>query len=137
VPGSPFSGANTIAVKQSDEWLRAECRASYDQASANLLFLLSLQEVYSPIRRRTHWRIAYEQLLFSHLDQVAASRGFKCYEISTVRTLLIAGANDTTDRLTGFDIFGGVKRMAPLMLSMWTIQGIPYIPKDQSGLHVR
>src|SRR5690606_23209542 len=76
---------------------------------------LSLQEVYSPIRRRTHWRIAYEQLLFSHLDQVAASRGFKCYEISTVRTLLIAGANDTTDRLTGFDIFGGVKRMAPLM----------------------
>lgn len=117
IPGVSFHGANTIAVKQSDEWVRAECRAGYDQTTANQIFLLSLQEVYSPARRRTHWRVAYEQLLFSHQDEIAASRGRKCYERSTIRTLLIGGADDTTDRITGFDIFGGVKKIAPLMVS--------------------
>lgn len=115
IPGTDFRGANTIAVKQSDQWLRAECRSGYNQATANTAFLLSLQEVYSSKRRRTHWRVAYEQLLFSHQDQVAASDHLKCYEKSTVRTLLIGGADDTTDRLTGFDIVGGVRKLAPLM----------------------
>lgn len=107
--------ANLTAVKQSDEWLRADCRAGFNPAVASQGFLLELQERYSAIRRRTHWRVAYEQLLFSHQDVVAASRGRPCYALAVVPTLLIAGANDTVDRTTGFDIYGGVRRFGPLM----------------------
>ena len=101
--------ANISAVKQSDTWLRPECREQYSTATAAELFLRHLTEVYSAERRRTHWRVAVEQLLFSHQDEVAASRGVPCYARSTVPTLLIAGGDDTVDTFTGFDIVGGVR----------------------------
>jgi hypothetical protein len=107
--------ANITAVKQSDEWLRPECLAHYDAGIATRNFTQQLEERYSSIRRRTHWRVAFEQLLFSHQDEVAASRGQKCYERSSVPTLLIAGGDDTVDRTTGFDIVGGVRTIAPKM----------------------
>jgi pimeloyl-ACP methyl ester carboxylesterase len=107
--------ANITAVKQSDTWLRAECRESYDPWIATRNFTQQLEERYSPARRRTHWRVAYEQLLFSHQDEVAASRGRKCYELSSIPTLLVAGGDDTVDTFTGFDIVGGVRRIAPMM----------------------
>ncbi len=106
--------ANISAVKQSDEWLREDCRRGFDATAATQSALMYLNEVYSAARRRTHWRVAYEQLLFSHQDQVAASRGVPCYEASEVPTLLVAGANDVVDEHR-FNIFGGVTFLAPRM----------------------
>ena len=107
--------AGHIALRQSDTWLRAECRAGYNQNLAVAAATLELHERYSAIRRRTHWRVAYEQLLFSHQDEVALSRGVPCYRLATKPLLLIAGGDDTVDRTTGFDIVGGVRYMAPRM----------------------
>ncbi|MEX2964401.1 alpha/beta fold hydrolase [Microbulbifer sp. TYP-18] len=106
--------ANITPIKQSDTWLREECRAEYDNAAAGQSALLLLNETYNSRRRRMHWRIAYEQLLFSHQDEVAASRGLPCYQASDIPTLLIAGAEDVVDEHR-FNIFGGVQYLAPRM----------------------
>ncbi|MGD8862807.1 MAG: alpha/beta fold hydrolase [Myxococcales bacterium] len=106
--------SNVITIKQSDEWVRAECREGYDAEAAARVALLSLQETYNGMRRRMHWRIAYEQLLFSHQDEVAASRGVTCFQASEIPTLLIAGGDDITDA-SRFNIFGSVMHMAPTM----------------------
>jgi hypothetical protein len=110
--------ANVITVKQSDEWLQglsAECRDSFDSTASSRGALLYLQETYNSRRRQMHWRIAYEQLLFSHQDEVAASGGVPCYEASVVPTLLISGAYDVVDER--FNIFGSVSTIAPRMIS--------------------
>lgn len=105
--------ASTIAVRQSDSWLRAECRSGVDLDQVEEGARIMLNEVYSPARRRMHWRVAYEQLMFSHLDEVAASRGRACFAVSSIPTLLIAGADDITD--SRFNIYDGVRTIAPQM----------------------
>lgn len=107
--------ASFTTIRQSDTWMRAECRVGYDSNAAVANATLELQERYSAMRRRTHWRVAYEQLLFSHQDVVAASGGVPCHRRATTPLLLIAGGDDTVDRMTGFDIVGGVRTMAPHM----------------------
>ncbi len=102
-----------IVLRQSDTWLRADCRASYNLRIADQSARLSLQETYNAARRRMHYRVANEQLLFSHEDEVAASRGRPCFAISSVPTLLIAGSEDITD--SRFDIYNSTRRLAPRM----------------------
>ncbi|MHA7059667.1 alpha/beta fold hydrolase [Aquimarina sp. M1] len=118
---SIFEGvANTIAIKQSDTWLselKPECRDGWEAAVASRAALAHLLELYSANRRRMHWRVAYEQLLFSHQDEIAASRGVPCYEASTIPTLLIGGENDVVDDQTGFNIYKGVQFLAPRMIN--------------------
>ena len=104
--------ANVAVFKQSDQWLRPECRGGLDAAARATAALLSLTETYSSARRRMHWRVAFEQLIFSHQDQIAVSRGRACYELSAVPLLLIAGANDNTDR---WEIYNSVRGFAPRM----------------------
>lgn len=108
--------ANIYTIKQSDEWLREECRGGFDSSVSATGILFGLHEVYNSMRRRMHWRIAYEQLLFSHQDEVADSGGMPCYEASVVPTLLIAGADDVVDA-GRFNIFGGVQTIAPRMIN--------------------
>lgn len=107
--------ANIIVNRQSDTWLREECRAGYDSNIATLAATIELQERYSARRRRMHWRVGYEQLLFSHQDVVAASHGDPCFRRVMTPLLLIGGGSDTVDRTTGFDIVGGVRFMASRM----------------------
>lgn len=101
------------ALRQSDSWLRAACRASYNLREAEQSARLGLRETYNSARRRMHWRVANEQLLFSHQDIIAVSRGLPCYAISSVPTLLIAGAEDITN--ADFDIYNSTRRIAPQM----------------------
>ncbi|TKB88126.1 MAG: hypothetical protein E8D43_00395 [Nitrospira sp.] len=103
-----------VPLRQSDSWLRSACRASYNLREAEQSARLSLQETYNSARRRMHWRVANEQLLFSHQDEIAVSRGRPCYEVSSIPTLLIAGANDITDA-ERFDIYNSSRKIAPQM----------------------
>ncbi|WP_299215694.1 DUF3892 domain-containing protein [uncultured Aquimarina sp.] len=118
---SVFEGtANIIVIKQSDTWLselKPECRAGWDAATVTQMALAYLLETYSANRRRMHWRVAYEQLLFSHQEEIAASRGVPCYEASTIPALLIGGENDVVDDFTGFNIYKGVQFLAPRMIN--------------------
>lgn len=103
-----------VQLRQSDSWLRAACRASYNLREAEQSARLGLSETYNSARRRMHWRVANEQLLFSHQDVIAVSRELPCYAISSVPTLLIAGADDITDSQR-FDIYNSSRRIAPQM----------------------
>src|SRR5690606_28441717 len=73
-----------VQLRQSDSWLRAACRSSYNIREAEHSGRLGLHEIYNSSRRRMHWRVANEQLLFSHEDEIASSRGRPCFSISSV-----------------------------------------------------
>jgi len=107
--------ANINAFKQSDEWLRERCRLDYDQEIANRAAMFDISETYSTMRRRMHWRIAYEQLLFSHFDIIEASGTQTCLEASEIPVLLIGGSDDQTN--SRFNIYQGVENMANLMVN--------------------
>ncbi len=51
------------------------------------------QEIYNPSFRRWHWRVAREQLLFSHLDPTTPG-GPPGYESIHINMLLVAGKED-------------------------------------------
>ncbi len=69
------------------------------------------QEIYSAAFRRWHWRIANEQLAFSHRDPYTRG-GHRSYELIHARTLLAAGAEDNH---TGAHIYDRTRDMARFM----------------------
>ena len=72
------------------------------------------QEIYDANFRRWHWRVAGEQLVFSHVDRVVhddAGTPWR-YERNTVRQLLAAGK---WDNLQGSNIFDASRTLANLM----------------------
>ena len=60
-----FAGTGVGRVAQSDHWYSPSwpCREAAKTASHR-----SVYEIYNPIFRRWHWRVAHEQLIFSHWD---------------------------------------------------------------------
>jgi pimeloyl-ACP methyl ester carboxylesterase len=74
------------------------------------------REIYNANYRRWHWRVAGEQLLFSHFDRVTHDDNTTParYELNTVRTLLAAGANDN---YFGTKIYDGTAKLARLMVN--------------------
>ncbi len=64
------------------------CKDAYISADR-----LVRQEIYNPLFRRWHWRVALEQLLFSHLNTDTPG-GKPRYASNLTRTLLASGAAD-------------------------------------------
>jgi len=69
----------------SDTW---PCKQGYIRGAR-----LERQEIYNPSFRRWHWRVAREQLLYSHLDPDPA-RGLPRYMLNLKNTMLAAGSLD-------------------------------------------
>lgn len=75
---------------------------------------LARQEIYNWMYRRWHWRVAGEQLIYSHVDHVNhedATTPLRC-QLNTVPQLLAAGH---LDNFTGSNIFDATRTLAPLM----------------------
>ena len=72
------------------------------------------REIYSPFFRQWHWRLAGEQLVYSHVDRVNHFDRTSPWrwELNTVRQLLAAGAGDN---FQGSNIFNATQTLAGLM----------------------
>lgn len=90
---SPFNPLWSVTVKQPELWYRDgwPCKQSYITGSR-----IARREIYNASFRRWHWRLAGEQLIYSHVDRVVHGDNttrFR-FEDNTVRLLLVAGADD-------------------------------------------
>ncbi len=78
---------------QSERWYRGDdwqaCKDAYIGHA-----VLERREIYNRWYRLWHWRVAYEQLLYSHYDQLSRSDDTRRFETITSRTLLLAGEKD-------------------------------------------
>ena len=74
------------------------------------------REIYNGNYRRWHWRVAGEQLLFSHFDRVTHDDDTTPprYDLNTVRTLLAAGEGDN---YFGTRIYDNTAKLAGLMVN--------------------
>jgi len=77
---------------------------------------LARHEIYNPSYRRWHWRVAGEQLVFSHVDRVdhedpSSPRRF---QLNMVRQLLVAGQ---MDNYIGSNIFDATRNLSALMVN--------------------
>jgi pimeloyl-ACP methyl ester carboxylesterase len=110
-------GVIQAAKPQPQYWYRDNwpCKSAYIQADR-----WARQEIYNEKLRNWHWRIAFEQAIFSHwntdvpvgqgtTDNVKVPR----YEWIIVKTLLAAGTSDSS--AWPFDIYPGTTRLAAQM----------------------
>jgi pimeloyl-ACP methyl ester carboxylesterase len=74
------------------------------------------REIYNANYRQWHWRVAGEQLLFSHFDRVTHDDNTTPlrFELNTVRTLLAAGE---VDNYFGTKIYDNTAKLARLMVN--------------------
>jgi pimeloyl-ACP methyl ester carboxylesterase len=74
------------------------------------------REIYNANYRRWHWRVAGEQLLFSHFDRVTHDDNTTPlrYELNSARTLLAAGE---ADNYFGTKIYDNTAKLAKLMMN--------------------
>jgi pimeloyl-ACP methyl ester carboxylesterase len=101
-----------LVIKQQPEyWYRSGWNAKDFQI---LLSRIARREIYNENYRRWHWRVAGEQLVYSHLDNVEHGRDEtpKRYELNTVRTLLVAGE---VDNYSYVGIYDGTRQLAEAM----------------------
>ena len=89
---------------QAQEWYRGgwPCKPFHLTSSR-----LERQETYNPLFRLWHWRLGFEQLLFS---QQIGAKGHELYLENTKRMLLLCGVEDT-----GGDLCKHVRDVAPKM----------------------
>jgi pimeloyl-ACP methyl ester carboxylesterase len=75
---------------------------------------LARREVYSPNLRKWHWRVAGEQLIYSHVDRVDRwdNASPLRYELNVVKHLLVGSAGDN---FTGSNIYDATRNLAKLM----------------------
>ena len=103
-----------IPHTQPDFWYRDDwqpCKSLHIRESR-----AARQEIYDAAFRRWHWRVAGEQLVFSHVDRVDHEDATtpRRYEQNRVRQLLVAGAQDN---YTGSGIFDATRQLAAWMVS--------------------
>ena len=100
-----------VIKQQPEYWYRDGWDAKNFQI---LLSRIGRREIYNENYRRWHWRVACEQLIFSHFDNT--THGDKTtplwYSLNTVRTLLIAGE---VDNYAYVGIYDGTKSLAAVM----------------------
>ncbi len=60
-----FAGKKIGRIEQSEHWYSEDwpCREAAIESSHRGIY-----EIYSEISRRWHWRVAHEQLIYSHWD---------------------------------------------------------------------
>jgi pimeloyl-ACP methyl ester carboxylesterase len=77
---------------------------------------IARREIYNANFRQWHWRVAGEQLVYSHVDRVDHSDSntpFR-YTLNTVNQLLVASENDN---FAGSNIFDATRTLASLMVN--------------------
>lgn len=100
--------------KQPEMWFRngwEPCKTLHIEASR-----IARREIYNKYYRRWHWRVAGEQLIYSHVDRVNhedSSSPYR-YELNQVRQLLVAGDQDN---FVGSNIFDATRKLAALMVN--------------------
>ena len=106
----PFIAPHT----QPDLWYRSgwePCKRLHIAGSR-----LARREIYDESFRRWHWRVAGEQLIFSHVDRTDhndSSTSFR-HELNRVNQLLIAGESDNFE---GTQIYDATRWMAARMVN--------------------
>jgi len=100
-----------IPHTQPSMWYRSdwEHKAEHIQASRRERY-----EIYNPFFRRWHWRVAGEQLIYSHLDRVdreSPSSPVR-HSLNRVRHLLAAGEEDD---YPGSNIYSATRHLAERM----------------------
>jgi Alpha/beta hydrolase family len=101
-----------LPLTQPELWYRpawAPCKKLHIMASR-----MARQEVYSANLRRWHWRVAGEQLIYSHRDRVDrwdSTTPYR-YELNVVKQLLIGSA---ADNFAGSNIFDATRQLADKM----------------------
>ena len=112
-----------IIKEQPEYWYRAGFDAKPFQI---LLSRLARREIYDANYRQWHWRVAGEQLIYSHADHTKHGDTTKprWYELNTVRTLLIAGQDDNYPYV---GIYDGTKTLG---YSMTKTEGRLLLIKD-------
>jgi pimeloyl-ACP methyl ester carboxylesterase len=105
------AGAITIANAQPTYWYRE----GFVNGAFNIqLSRVARREIYNAHYRQWHWRVACEQLIYSHLENEVyddASTPVRC-TLNTVRTLLAAG---DADNHTYVGIYDGTRQVAQSM----------------------
>lgn len=98
---------------QPEAWYREgwePCKSLHIQESR-----IARREIYDANYRKWHWRLAGEQLIYSHVDRVKhfdKHSPFR-FELNKVRTLLIAGAADDWQWV---NIYSASRTLAALMV---------------------
>jgi pimeloyl-ACP methyl ester carboxylesterase len=101
-----------VPVTQPELWYRPgwePCKRLHITGSRR-----ARREVYSTNLRKWHWRVAGEQLIFSHVDRVDRWDNTSPwrYELNVVKHLLIGSAKDN---FPGSNIFDATRNLAALM----------------------
>ncbi len=101
-----------VPVTQPELWYRPgwqPCKRLHITGSR-----LARREVYSANLRTWHWRVAGEQLIFSHVDRVDRwdTTSEWRYKLNVVKHLLIGSAQDN---FPGSNIYDATKKLAALM----------------------
>ncbi len=106
---SILMGATQPQMWYRDNWGNGTCKALHIRQCR-----ASRHEIYNEGFRRWHWRVAGEQLIFSHLDRVEHGNGRTPlrYELNHARQLLAAGERDNY-RFS--NIYDATRQLAHLM----------------------
>ena len=103
------------SVAQANEWYREDWKPCY--AFMLLEGSMARKEIYNTFYRQWNWRVAGEQLIFSHVDRVdreSPTSPFR-YQLNRIRTLLASGAKDNFPHT---NIFEATQILAGLMTQL-------------------
>ena len=111
-----------VIKQQPEYWYREGWNAKDFEI---LLSRIGRREIYNENYRRWHWRVACEQLIFSHFNNTTHGDTTTplWYQLNTVRTLLVAGE---VDNYPYVGIYDGTKSLAAVM----TVPGRLLLIKD-------
>lgn len=102
-----FTGGLLGVRTQADYWYRGgwrPCKRILIEEG-----LKQLSEVYEARFRRWHYKVAFEQLIFSHIERVPGASG-RWFERIEVPLLLVAGRDDNSVPVKTYDF---LQRLAP------------------------
>jgi pimeloyl-ACP methyl ester carboxylesterase len=122
----PFVNRKSPELWYSKDWV--PCKDFHIAASR-----IARQEIYNANFRRWHWRLAGEQLVYSHVDRFIRGdpNSHLRYEDNTVRQLLVAGEDDD---FKFSNIFPATQKLAKRMVN--TPGRSLFLAKTGHSIHV-
>ncbi len=113
------SGYFQLVYDRSDGLIKAQPNYWYGRSFADAAAYIdqsrwARREIYNQWYRLWHWRLACEQLIYSHVENVVYGDGSTPvrYTLNTVRTLLASGAEDNADFV---GIYGATEKLGNAM----------------------